>query len=70
MSNDKRKSPFRCQMEASGASHDISHEEEVRGRSRVKIREDMPRRERVDYGGKRNVFRLERKESREVQERR
>ena len=34
--NDKRKSPFRCQMAVSGAPHDISHEEEVRGRLKVK----------------------------------
>ena len=32
-------------MAVSGAPHDISHEEEVRGRSRVEIHEDRPRRE-------------------------
>ena len=42
--NDKRESPFRCQMTVSGSPHGKSHEEEIRGRSRVEICEDRPRR--------------------------
>ena len=56
-------------MTLSGAPHDKSHEEEVRGRSKVKIHGDRPMRESRLWR-KRTVFRLERKESRETQEQR